>query len=144
MAQDISATSANRAISKSYDETTESLKTTITNADININVSAFTDSIAIAGVNGLKVTTTTVGAKQSLDVNVLDLTLDAANDSVAIKNGANQLAINADGSINVVGGTGTTGLTNSELRLSPVPISALSLPLPLHSVKKVKRLLNEF
>lgn len=96
------------SIVRSFDETTESLKTTIVNAAVDVTVSAFTDSIAIADVSGNKVTTTLVAGKQGLDVNVIDLTIDAANDSIAIKNGANQLAVNADGSINVVSSSSTT------------------------------------
>jgi hypothetical protein len=88
------------ALVRSFDAASESLKTTITNAAVEINVSAFTDSIKIADASGNAVTVTTVGAKKGLDINVLDLKIDAVNDSIAIKNGTNQLAINADGSIN--------------------------------------------
>ena len=94
-----------QALIKSYDINSESLKTTLVNAAVDVTVSAFTDSIAIADASGNKVTTTVAAGKRGLDVNVTDITIDAANDSIAIKNGANQLAINADGSINVVGGT---------------------------------------
>ena len=74
---------SNRSIIRSFDDATESLKTTITNAAVDITVSAFTDSIAIADASGNKATTTTVGAKQGLDVNIVDITLDKSNDSIS-------------------------------------------------------------
>lgn len=40
----LSVGDSNQAIVRSFDEATESLKTTITNADVEIAVSAFTDS----------------------------------------------------------------------------------------------------
>lgn len=83
---DINSGDMNHSIIRSFDEATDSLKTTITNADVNINVSAFTDSIAIADDSGNKVTTTLVSGKQSLDVNVTDITLDKSNDSVTAHN----------------------------------------------------------
>ena len=88
------------ALVKSFDETTQSLKVTVANTPVQIDVSAFTDSIKIGDGSGTNTTITTVGAKKALDVNVADITLDAANDSVAIKNGSNQLAVNSDGSVN--------------------------------------------
>jgi hypothetical protein len=44
----------------------------------------------------------------------------------------NILVVNDDGSINTVGGgsVGTTGLTDAQLRASPVPVSQTSQPLP--------------
>lgn len=71
-----------QSIVRSFDESSESLKTTITNAAVDITVTAITDSIAVADDSGNKVTTTEVGAKRGLDVNVVDITLDRANDSV--------------------------------------------------------------
>lgn len=138
---DINSGNMHHSIVKSFDETSESLKTTIVNAAVDVTVSAFTDSIAIADASGNKVTTTVAAGKRGLDVNVTDITIDAANDSIAIKNGANQLAINADGSINVVGGSASTGLTDTQIRATALPVSgafypatqpvsAASLPLP--------------
>lgn len=75
--------SMHQAIVQSYDEASESLKTTITNAEVSIDVSAIADSIAIADVSGNKVTTTLVGSKRGLDVNIADLTIDKSNDSIA-------------------------------------------------------------
>ena len=73
------------AIINSYDHESESLKTTLTNADVNINVSAFTDSIKLGDGSGDTATITTVGIKKALDVNVTDITLDASNDSVSTR-----------------------------------------------------------
>lgn len=59
-------------------------------------------------------------------IGTVDVVIDAAGgDNIAISDGVNTLDINANGSINVEG-----PLTNAELRASPVPISAASLPLP--------------
>lgn len=96
-----SSTYSNDVIVKSFDETSDSLRTTLVNADVSINVDAFTDSIKIGDGSGSTTTITTVGAKKALDVNVTDITLDAANDSIAVKNGSNTLGVNPDGSINV-------------------------------------------
>lgn len=75
--------SMHQAIVQSYDEASESLKTTITNAEVSIDVSAIADSIAIADISGNKVTTTLVGGKRGLDVNIADITIDKSNDSIA-------------------------------------------------------------
>jgi hypothetical protein len=82
---DINKGNYQHSIVKSFDEATESLKTTLTNADVNINVSAFTDSIKIGDGSGDNTTITQIGAKYALDVNVADITLDASNDSVSTK-----------------------------------------------------------
>lgn len=115
---------AYRALVESFDDVDNSLRTTITNAAVDINVSAFTDSIAIADASGNKVTTTTVGAKQSLDVNVTDITLDHANDSVKLGDGSNLITSTLVGSdrgldvnvLNTITGTvdsAPVGLSNS-------------------------------
>ena len=83
---DINTGNMSHSIVRSFDEGTDSLKTTITNADVNINVSAFTDSIKIGDANGDTVTITNVSGKKSLDVNVTDITLDKSNDSVTAHN----------------------------------------------------------
>lgn len=110
-----------------------------------MDVSAFTDSIAIADVSGNKVTTTLVGGKRSLDVNVTDITLSGANDSVAIGDGTNNAAIlttapasdTGQSAIAVriisqlgAGGGAGGGLTDTQLRATAVPVSTASLPLP--------------
>lgn len=73
---------AARALSRCYDELSNTLRASVVNADVDITVSAFTDSIAIADVSGNKVTTTDVSGKRSLDVNVTDITLSKSNDSI--------------------------------------------------------------
>lgn len=83
---DLKSGDMHHSIIRSFDEETDSLKTTITNADVNINVSAFTDSIKIGDGSGLNTTITNVGGKNSLDVNVTDITLDKSNDSVTAHN----------------------------------------------------------
>lgn len=78
------------------------------------------DKIAgyLYGAGGTLVTSTTVGPDEGLDVNVLNtLTvqatdldirdLDAAQDNVAISDGTDTLAINADGSINITDNGGS-------------------------------------
>jgi len=80
----VSTTSVQESLVKSFDETTESLKTTITNAEINLNVSAFTDSIKIGDASGQTATIADMGSGiKALDVNVRDLTIDKSNDSIA-------------------------------------------------------------
>lgn len=51
---DIDKGSMQHSIVRSFDEATDSLKTTITNAAVDISVSAFTDSVAIADESGNK------------------------------------------------------------------------------------------
>lgn len=81
---DINSGSHAHAIVRSFDEATESLKTTITNAAVEINVSAFTDSIKIGDASGLTATIADMGSGiKALDVNVRDLTIDKSNDSIA-------------------------------------------------------------
>ena len=80
---DINTGSMHQSIVRSFDEASETLKVTVANAQVTVDVTALTDSIAIADDSGNKVTTTLVGAKRSLDVNVTDITLDKSNDSVA-------------------------------------------------------------
>lgn len=103
---------AHRAISKSFVESNDSLRTTITNAEVDINVSAFTDSIAIADDAGNKVTTTLIGSKRSLDVNVTDITISHANDSIRLGDGTDLNTISTVGAkkgldVNVINNTNT-------------------------------------
>lgn len=74
---------ANQALIRSFDESSESLKTTITNAEVNINVSAFTDSIKIGDGTGTNTTITDLGSVKALDVNVADISIDKSSDSIA-------------------------------------------------------------
>ncbi len=81
---EINSGSHAHAIVRSFDEETESLKTTITNAAVEINVSAFTDSIKIGDASGVTATIADMGSGiKALDVNVRDLTIDKSNDSIA-------------------------------------------------------------
>ena len=80
---DINTGSMQHAIVKAFDESSESLKTTVTNAAVEIAVSAFTDSIKIGDANGDTVTTSDMGSGiQALDVNVRDITLSHEDDSI--------------------------------------------------------------
>lgn len=74
---------ANQALIRSFDESSESLKTTITNAEVSINVSAFTDSIKIGDGTGNNTTITDFGAIKALDVNVADIVIDKSSDSIS-------------------------------------------------------------
>jgi hypothetical protein len=73
--------------------------------DDSANVGAY-----LRDASGNLLTSTDVGGKQSLDVNVTDISitdldirdLDASQDNVAISDGTDTLAVNADGSINSV------------------------------------------
>ena len=99
-----------RALSESFDDGSNSIRTTITNADVDINVSAFTDSIAIADTSGNKVTTTAVGGKRALDVNVTDITIDHVNDSIRVGDGTNLVTTTTSGlktalDVNINGGS---------------------------------------
>lgn len=80
------------------------------------------------GAGGTLVTSTTVGGDEGLDVNVLNTltvqatdfdirNLSAAQDNVAISDGTDTLAINADGSINATQvGTWNVQATNLDIR----------------------------
>ena len=111
------------------DEDTSSVRTTITNAEVDINVSAFTDSIAIADAAGTKVTVTDVAGKKSLDVNVTDIALSHASDSVRLGDGSQLVGVSdVDGQkalkVDVLSmPAGGAGLTDNELRATPVPVS---------------------
>lgn len=62
-----------------------------------------------------------VDAEVSATIGTVAVVIDAAGgDNVAISDGVDTLVINPDGSINVVN---TSGLTDAQLRASPVPIS---------------------
>src|SRR5574343_446183 len=85
------------ALVGAYDPTTDTLKTTVSNADVNINVSAFTDSIKVGDAVGNTVSITEVGEKKALDVNVTDITLDHSNDSVKVGDGVNTVGTSTSG-----------------------------------------------
>ena len=92
---------------------------------------ASSDNVAsyLRASDGTLLTHTDVGGKKSLDVNVandvnitatdLDIRdLDASQDNVAISDGTDVLAINADGSINITdnGGSLTVDATDLDIR----------------------------
>src|SRR5574343_1987287 len=107
---------ANNVIKKVYDPATESLKTTavasFAGGEVNIDISDTTDSIKIGNGSGNYLAIEPDG---SINVNVdSDITVElsaADGDNVAISDGVDTLAINTDGSINVVG-----PLTDTQLR----------------------------
>lgn len=82
----LSAGDANHALVRAFDSDSDTFKTTLVNAAVDVTVTAITDSIAIADSSGNKATTTLVGSKRGIDVNVVDLTLDKSNDSVSTEN----------------------------------------------------------
>jgi hypothetical protein len=123
---------ADQAIIKSYDHAAEAIRTTITNAAVDINVTAFTDSIKIGDGLGATVSITNVGGKQSLDVNVTDIAISHVSDSIRLGNGTDFLTTTAvsgkvaldvsvaSGTINVVQApAGGTVLLYSTLSLAP-------------------------
>ena len=73
-----------------------------------------------------------INADGSIDANVV--VSASGGDNIAISDGTDTLAINADGSINVTG-----PLTDTQLRASAVPVSATSLPLPTGAATEAKQ-----
>ncbi len=71
-------------INRAFDPTDDTLKVKIDGAVVEIDVTALTDSIKIGDGAGETATITDVGGKKSLDVNVTNITLDSANDSVSV------------------------------------------------------------
>jgi len=113
MGTGLTAVKHKEILSDVHDDANNSLRTTITNAAVDINVSAFTDSIAIADEDGNKVTTTNVGGKESLDVNVTDITLSHTNDSVRLGDGITLFSSTTSGAktaldVSVLGGISGT------------------------------------
>lgn len=119
MAGKIADQAANQLLGRIFDESSDSLKTTLVNAEVSIDVSAFTDSIKIGDGAGETATITNNGGKKSLDVNVTDIAISHANDSIRIGDGGSNLAtVTAAGALKVDGSAVTQ------------PVSAASLPLP--------------
>ncbi len=74
----------NEILEDVHDTTANSLRTTLTNAEVEIAVSAFTDSIKIGDSTGATATITDQGGGvKALDVNVTDIVLRKDNDSIA-------------------------------------------------------------
>jgi len=63
-----------------YDSTSKSLRTTA-------GVGPSSNSVVIKDINNVIATITEIGAKNAIDVNVADITLDQTNDSVALGDG---------------------------------------------------------
>lgn len=109
----LSVGDSNQAIVRSFDEATESLKTTITNASVEIAVSAFTDSIKIGDTTGQTATITDLGGGvKALDVNIADIAISHTSDSVALGDGTALLTSTVDGpkralDVNLLGGNVT-------------------------------------
>lgn len=98
---------AQQVLKHAFDDVTGRLRTDATlSGDVvigDIEISQTDDSIRIGDGTNL-VTATVDGGKTGLDVNVInDITLDidaASGDNIAISDGTDTLAINADGSLN--------------------------------------------
>lgn len=115
----LSVGDSNQAIVRSFDEATESLKTTITNADVEIAVSAFTDSIKIGDGTGQTATITDLGGGvKALDVNIADIAVSHTSDSVALGDGAGLLTSTVSGpkralDVNLLSGSVTGTFTQA-------------------------------
>lgn len=94
----IGAGDANHSIIRSFDDATDSLRTTLTNASVEIAVSAFTDSIKIGDTTGQTATITDLGGGvKALDVNIADVQINHASDSVRLGDGTNLLTSTLEG-----------------------------------------------
>ena len=101
---------ADQAIIKSYNHADPSLNVTLRNATVDLNVSAFTDSIKIGDGTGQTATITPVGGTKSLDVNVTDIAITHTSDSIRLGDGTNFITSTAVGAktaldVTVAGGT---------------------------------------
>lgn len=129
---------ANQVLKHAFDEAEDRLR-------VDAVVSASIGDVSI--VDSSTGDPAKVNADGSLDVNVvnpLEIAIDASTDSIAIKDGANQLAVNADGSINVAGSiegtvsTNINGLANFQTSVYPVGTSVVQLtPTPLSNRSSV-------
>lgn len=95
---------ANQVLRNAYDDDEKALRVlaqvtaTIGELDVTIDASAG-DNIAIADPTGTNFLLPNVDG--SINVNINDINIDAATDSIAIGDGTDLLAVNSDGSINV-------------------------------------------
>lgn len=101
---------ADQAIIKAFDQPSQTLKTTLVNAAVDINVSAFTDSIKIGDGTGSTATITQIGPKKALDVNVADIAISHQADSIRLGDGTNYLTSTTSGGktaldVSINGGT---------------------------------------
>lgn len=92
------------------------------------------DTVTSANNRPLPVKLTGITGDINITANDLNVQIDHANDSVKIGDGTDLLAVNADGSINVLG-----PLTDAQLRAAAVPVSAASLPLPAGAATEAKQ-----
>lgn len=91
----ISSQSAERVLRSVHDESDNTLRTKITGAEVDVNVNATFDSVAIADSDNNKVTTTDVGGgKRGLDVVVNDIAITADSDNIETR--AMALAVRLD------------------------------------------------
>lgn len=113
---------SNQVIKSVFDEANNRLRTDATiNGDIvigDIEISQVDDSIRIGDGTNL-ITATQDAGKTGLDVNIINdvqLDIDAASgDNIAISDGVDTLAVNADGSINVNANISATNLDIRDL-----------------------------
>jgi uncharacterized UPF0146 family protein len=116
---------AGESVVKAFDESSESFKTTLVNADVNINVDAFTDSVKIGDGTGNTATITEIGSKKAIDVNVVDISLNESSDSVKVFQDTHD-NLNLNSNIQI----GNTDVSNSN-------------PVPTKIVQNVSNIYNE-
>lgn len=71
-------------LERAFDSLSEAFRVKLDGGVVTVDVTALTDSIKIGDESGNLATTTLVGGKQGIDVNVIDITLDSTNDSVSV------------------------------------------------------------
>lgn len=110
------------------DTDSNTLRVSIENIPVTIDVSALTDSIKIADAAGVAATITDVAGKKSLDVNVTDITLSHTNDSVRLGDGGSNLAtVTATGALKV-DNSGVTQPVSGTFYQATQPVSLASAP----------------
>lgn len=135
MAVKVAEQSTNVMLSRVFDEASDSIKTTLTNAEVSLSVSALTDSIKIGDGAGSTATITDNSGKKSLDVNVTDIAISHANDSIRIGDGGSNLAtvtaanaLKVDGSaVNQPTKAATTTITGSASTLNGLVIPSTDI-----------------
>jgi hypothetical protein len=110
-----------QVIRRTYDEEANRLRVdaevTATIGTVEVAIDAASgDNISIANQDGSN--SMVVHTDGSIDVNVLNITLDQANDSIAIGDGTNLANFNPDGSLNISdnGGSLTVDSSNLDIR----------------------------
>lgn len=107
-----------------YDENTDRIRvdaqyTSTIAGELEVSIDSTEDSVAIGDVSGNKVTTTTVGPKVGLDVNIAAGTVTLSNTSIEIKGATDSTLIGNNTNRLLVDGSTVTQ-----------PVSVASLPLP--------------